>query len=181
VSALIFGNWASFFHHGFQAQKRKLIMCSTFRIPSSLSLLKAAWIGYCSCKFCCNLDAIRRWRFAYKLLNVKRSSRNVCANLKNFFTWRRRTKCRNMRIKEELFHHMDCIGFFFYFLCSMWVLSVRSPCHVLSLQASITAESSKFWQKPTNCATLATFKNEWLSSKIWQKLTNCSILANIQE
>jgi hypothetical protein len=56
---------------------------------------------------------------------------------------------------------MDCIGFFFYFLCSMWVLSVRSPCHVLCLQASIMAESSKFWQKPTNCATLATFKNEW--------------------
>ncbi|KAH9557332.1 hypothetical protein CY35_07G080100 [Sphagnum magellanicum] len=76
-------------------------MRSTFRIPSSLSLLKAAWISYCSCKFCCNLDAVRRWRFAYKLLNVKRSSRNVCANLKKFFTWRR-TKCRNMRIKEEL-------------------------------------------------------------------------------
>lgn len=136
-------------------------MCSTFRIPSSLSLLKAAWIGYCSCKFCCNLDAVRRWRFAYKLLNVKRSSRNVCANLKKNFTWRKRTKCRNMRIKEQLFHHMDCIGFFFYFLCSMWVLSVRSPCHVLCLQATIMAESSKFWQKPTNCATLATFKNEW--------------------
>jgi hypothetical protein len=33
-------------------------------------------------------------------------------------------------------------------------------CHFFCVKASIIAESSRFWHKPINCATLAVFKNE---------------------
>jgi len=86
-------------------------------------------IGYCSCKFCCSPSVVRQWRFAYKLLSIKRSSGNVCANLKYFPTWR--TQCSNTRIKEELsIIRLHLFSYsIFYVVCDMCAWC--SPCHVL--------------------------------------------------